>query len=255
MKRHLSRKEFLSLGVSGGLALVAAHCTLDDVPETTGSGGNGGATGSTSSTSSGASGSATSSSTGNGGGSSSTTTSSTTNGGSAGSGGSTSTGNGGNGGSGGTGGSSAGGKGGGGGSAGSGGKGGSGGSGGSKDAGAGGGGQDGGASCTSELLANISMNHVGMEHELHIPAADIAAGVAKVYVTTGALQNHMHYVSLTAADFMTLKMGGVVTKHSCNGGDHQYTIKCGTPPTAGTQTCTSTDNCGMSMSGATGPCT
>ena len=76
-------------------------------------------------------------------------------------------------------------------------------------------------------------------------------------MTTGATQNHMHYVHLTAADFTTLQTGGVVTKHSCNGGDHQYTIKCGTPPTAGTQTCTMTDNCGMSMTGTPtsgGPC-
>jgi len=112
--------------------------------------------------------------------------------------------------------------------------------------------------CTGMLTANISMNHVGMEHVLTIPAADIVAGVAKTYVTGGATANHVHYVQLTAADFMMLQSGGVVTKHSCNNGDHQYTIKCGTPPTAGAQTCAATDNCGMSMTGlptAGGPCT
>jgi hypothetical protein len=239
MKRHLSRKQFLSLSALGGLGLFATRCTLDDT--TTGTGGMGG----TNATGSGGSSTGTSTSA-----SSTSSTATTGTGGSAGSGGS-STSAGGSGGRGGAGGSS-GGKGGSGGSAGSGGRGGSGGAGGSKDAGA-----DGGGMCTGMLMANISMNHVGMEHMLVIPAADVAAGAAKVYATSGALQNHMHYVQLTAADFMTLQSGGVVTKHSCNGGDHQYTIKCGTPPTAGTQTCTATDTCGTSMTGmptAGGPC-
>src|SRR5262249_10956001 len=84
MKRHLSRKQFLSLGVYGGLGLVAAQCTLDDTPETTG--GHGGSTGNATTTSSGAAGSTSSSTTSSGGSGGSSTTSSTT--GNAGSGGS-----------------------------------------------------------------------------------------------------------------------------------------------------------------------
>jgi hypothetical protein len=241
MKRHLSRKQFLSLGVYGGLGFIAAHCTLESTHPEPEDGGSGGSTGSATSATTGST--ATTSTTGP------TTASATTSGSGGSTGSTTSSTTSGTGGKGGAGGSA--------GSGGKGGTGGSGGSGGSKDAGAGGGGQDAGGMCTGMLTANISMNHVGMEHILVIPAADVLAGVAKTYVTTGVTQNHMHYVALTAADFTTLQGGGVVTKHSCNGGDHQYTIKCGTPPTAGTQTCTTTDNCGMNMTGTPasgGPC-
>jgi len=234
MKRNLSRKQFLSLSAFGGLGLLVTRCTLDDTTTGTGGMAGTGTSGPTgSSTSSSSTSSMSSTATTGSGGSGGSSTSSSASGGKGGGGGS-------------------GGKGGAGGSAGSGGRGGSGGAGGSKDGGA-----DGGGMCTNMLTASISMNHVGMEHMLVIPAADVTAGMPKTYATSGALQNHMHYVALTAADFMTLAMGGTVTKHSCNGGDHQYTIKCGTPPTAGTQTCTATDNCGMAMTGAPtagGPC-
>jgi hypothetical protein len=237
MKRHLSRKQFLSLGVYGGLGLIGAHCTLDDTPESTGAAGNGGSSSST--TNNASTSASTTGPTGGSGGSSSSST--TGNGGSGGS----ASGNGGAGGSGGSGG-----RGGSGGSAGSGGKGGSGGSGGSKDAGAGGGGQDGGASCGTNVNANVSMNHAANPHALVIPPADIAAGVAKVYVTTNVpgmpAQQHMHWVQVTATDFTALKAGQTVKKHSCSGGDHEYVLKCGgTTDMGGAPACGESD-CGGS---------
>jgi hypothetical protein len=95
------------------------------------------------------------------------------------------------------------------------------------------------------------MNHAGNPHALVIPAADIAAGVAKVYVTTNVTgmpaQQHMHYVQVTAADFTALKAGQQVTKHSCSGGDHEYVLKCGGGAgMGGAPTCN--DECGGMMS-------
>jgi hypothetical protein len=247
MKRHLSRKQFLSLSALGGLGLFATRCTLDDT--TTGTGGMVG----TNATGAGGSSTATSTSA-----SSTSSTATTGSGGSAGSGGSSTSGggSGGKGGAGGSGGSGgAGGKGGSGGSAGSGGRGGSGGAGGSKDAGA-----DGGGICGANVTANVSMNHATGPHALIIPAADIAAGVAKVYVTTNVpgmtAQTHMHWVQVTAADFTALKAGMTVTKHSCSGQAHEYVLKCGgTNTMGGAPTCT--DMCGGAMTGTPamgGPC-
>ena len=227
MKRHLSRKHFLSLGVYGGLGLIAYALHARRHAETTGAAGQGGSsssgpTGPTTTSSSGAAGSTTSAAGGNGG--SGTTQTTTGTAGSGGAGGAPTSGsggkggNGGNGGTGGTGGSGgSGGKGGAGGSAGSGGKGGSGGTGGVERR---------GRKRRRRLVhGNAHRQHLhephGNEHVLQIPAADIVAGVAKVYATSGATANHMHYVQLTAADFTTLQTGGVVTKHSCNGGDRR----------------------------------
>jgi hypothetical protein len=101
------------------------------------------------------------------------------------------------------------------------------------------------------------MNHAGMPHGLVIPAADIAAGVAKIYATTNVpgmtAQSHTHYVQLTAADFAALKAGTTVKKHSCSGGDHEYVLKCGgTTDMGGAPTCN--DECGGAMTGTMGPC-
>jgi hypothetical protein len=107
------------------------------------------------------------------------------------------------------------------------------------------------------VTANVSMNHNAANngpHGLVIPAADIAAGVAKVYVTSNVtgqpVQGHMHYVQVTAADFTALKAGMTVKKHSCSGGDHEYVLKCGgTTDMGGAPTCN--DECGGMM---TNPC-
>jgi hypothetical protein len=76
-----------------------------------------------------------------------------------------------------------------------------------------------------------------------IPMADIIAGTQRCYNAEGTA-GHAHYITLTAADFTTLRNGGNVTKFSCNGGDHQYVLSCaaGAPaPVAPTQ-CTATSN-------------
>src|SRR5262245_48554088 len=88
------------------------------------------------------------------------------------------------------------------------------------------------AACAGEISADISANH---GHELKIPLADIMAGKEKCYNAQGA-SNHAHYITVTAADFTALKDGKVVTKVSCSGTQHEYTLSCKTPPAAGDPT-------------------
>jgi hypothetical protein len=249
MGHDISRKQFLSLGVLGGLGLFGA-CALEENSPKVGSGGSGGSSGSTTSTttaSGGAAGTSTSTSSTSGSGGSGGATSSSTGGGMAGNGGSSSAGgaagNGGTGGSG-TGGGGTGGSG----SGGSGsGNGGSGGTGGSKDAG----GADAG-SCKANPVAAISMNHNEANngpHYLAIPLEDIAAGVETIYRTVSMpnppYQSHIHSIKLTAADFAQLRAGMTVTKRSCDGHEHQYAIRCGTMAgVPGNKACMPADFCG-----------
>ena len=233
MKHHfMSRKHFLWLSVLGGMGALGLDCTLPDEDEPgDGSAGSGGSTlsGGTQTATGGSN--TTSTATGSAGSSGA----STTGGGTGGNGGTDVGGSGGTGGTGGSGGST-------GGSAGSGG------SGGVKDAGADAK-TDAGALCSTNVNANISMNHTGALHALIIPIADIRTGTAKVYVTTtGGTTPHVHYVQVTAADFTALKAGMTVTKYSCNAGDHEYVLKCG-----GTTDMGGAPNCGdaANMCGAT----
>jgi len=76
--------------------------------------------------------------------------------------------------------------------------------------------------CAAMIVAVISNNH---GHALSIPLADIEAGADMTYSAMGTA-THCHEVTLTAADFATLKGGGSVTKFSCNGGDHEYVLSC-----------------------------
>jgi hypothetical protein len=104
--------------------------------------------------------------------------------------------------------------------------------------------------CSGNITALISLNHTAQQggaHALSIPMADIMAGVEKCYDATGASTTHKHYVTLTAADFATLRSGGVVRKFTCNGGDHEYVLSCAAnPPTPGTPSqCTATSEQGM----------
>jgi len=66
-----------------------------------------------------------------------------------------------------------------------------------------------------------------------------------VYNARGAA-NHDHFIQITAADFAMLQSGQVVRKFSCNGGDHQFILSCGTPPAGVAPVCGGNANiCGM----------
>lgn len=83
-----------------------------------------------------------------------------------------------------------------------------------------------GATCGTDLVAEISCPH---DHAMTVSAADIAAGVDKTYDIKGTA-THSHLVTLTAADFATLKAGGTVFKFVPSMiQDHCVTISCGTP--------------------------
>jgi len=106
-------------------------------------------------------------------------------------------------------------------------------------------GSGGGSMCTTEITAQISMNH---GHTLSVPVADVMAGVAKIYNARGTA-THDHYVQVTAADFSVLKTGGTIKKVACNGGDHEFVLSCGTASEqAGDPKCSSSDMCASSMS-------
>ncbi|HEX2881857.1 MAG TPA: hypothetical protein VHO25_20165 [Polyangiaceae bacterium] len=79
-----------------------------------------------------------------------------------------------------------------------------------------------GAAGTAEFLSVfITADHM---HALQVPVADVTAGVAKSYDTTGE-SGHPHWIYLTAADFTTLAGGGTVIKYSCNDNhEHEFII-------------------------------
>lgn len=101
--------------------------------------------------------------------------------------------------------------------------------------------------CTQALVALISMNHPDGAHALTVDVADLDSVTDITYDISGASQ-HCHEITLTVADFTTLKGGGSVTKFTCNGGDHQITLSCGTPPQPGDPGCPSQQD----MTGACG---
>jgi hypothetical protein len=77
--------------------------------------------------------------------------------------------------------------------------------------------------CSTQLKTFIGANH---GHVLNVTAADVQAGVDKVYDTKGA-STHTHFIKLTAADFTKLASGGTVRKLSCNDGhEHEYIVNC-----------------------------
>jgi hypothetical protein len=63
------------------------------------------------------------------------------------------------------------------------------------------------------------------EHEVVIPAADVAAQVEKTYDIQG-LAGHAHTVTLSAADFQKLNKGGPVTLHSSRDPDDAHLHTC-----------------------------
>jgi len=100
------------------------------------------------------------------------------------------------------------------------------------------------------ISADVSNNH---GHELVIPLADIMAGEEKDYVT-GGTTTHCHIVTLTAADFATLRSGGEVRVVSCNNTEHEYALSCAGGVTANDPepTCDGSDEGGFPSGSCTG---
>jgi hypothetical protein len=94
--------------------------------------------------------------------------------------------------------------------------------------------------CNAALVALISNNH---GHELTVPLADLDSLVDIEYDISGT-SGHCHVVTLTAADFATLKGGGSVAVHTCNNTDHELTLSCATPPEPGPPDCDGTPQFG-----------
>lgn len=68
------------------------------------------------------------------------------------------------------------------------------------------------------------MNHpAGIEHIMSVPNTDVTAGVDKIYDIMGN-SVHTHSVTLTAADFATLKATGSVMVTSTVGALHTHPI-------------------------------
>ncbi len=77
------------------------------------------------------------------------------------------------------------------------------------------------ASCgTGANATAISGNH---GHALTVPAADIAAAVAKTYAIKGT-SSHDHQVSMNEAQFATLKTGASLTLTSSSVFSHVHTV-------------------------------
>jgi hypothetical protein len=76
--------------------------------------------------------------------------------------------------------------------------------------------------CSNGATAqSISLNH---GHLLTIPKADAVAGVQKVYSIKGT-SAHTHNVTITAANFVSLKNRQVVTVTATAGAGHTHVVK------------------------------
>jgi hypothetical protein len=84
----------------------------------------------------------------------------------------------------------------------------------------GGGGDDNTPAPGNAVSASIANNH---GHALTIPAADLDSVVAKTYNIQGSAA-HNHTVTLSAAQFATLKGGGMVTVTSSTAVGHDHVV-------------------------------
>ncbi len=83
--------------------------------------------------------------------------------------------------------------------------------------------------CTADVVAKISCPH-SPPHTLTIAKADIDAAVADKVFTLSMALGHTHTITMTAADWTTLKSGGTVFKYVEAGGsnqDHCVVLSCG----------------------------
>jgi hypothetical protein len=76
----------------------------------------------------------------------------------------------------------------------------------------------------------IANNHLHAPHSVVVSSADVAAGVDKTYDIMG-IASHTHQITVTAADFATLKMAGTIMVTSTPGPaglDHTHvvTVSC-----------------------------
>lgn len=106
------------------------------------------------------------------------------------------------------------------------------------------GGSDAGPMCTEDIrITSSGNNHT---HDFILTAAELNAGVEITKNTEGP--NHLHCLTITADELKTIREGGVVTKYTCNGGDHGYVISCASsapaPVTPTEMECASTPNLG-----------
>lgn len=78
-------------------------------------------------------------------------------------------------------------------------------------------------------------NHLpsGGDHELIVPAADVVAGLEKVYDIRGDNVGHTHTVTLTVAHFTSLQNSVAVSVTSSNNGPvgigHEHTVELSCP--------------------------
>ena len=70
------------------------------------------------------------------------------------------------------------------------------------------------------MSATIGSNH---GHSIEVSAADANAGVEKTYPIQGTSM-HPHTVTLTAADFATLRQTGTVTVMSSMDANHRHNV-------------------------------
>lgn len=99
-------------------------------------------------------------------------------------------------------------------------------SGNNNDAGGDAGGDGGGNACTTDLVLDNNNGGItsGHAHAFTIPAADLNSTTDKMYTMSG---DHVHNVTVTAADFTMLRAGQTVMKVSSETGHtHNVTIKC-----------------------------
>lgn len=98
------------------------------------------------------------------------------------------------------------------------------GTGGGSGTGTGGSGSGANACDSHEPMETIATNHaVGSQHILTVSAGDVSAGAEKVYSIKG-MSAHDHMVTISAANFATLKTGAMIMMTSTSGGGHTHAV-------------------------------
>jgi hypothetical protein len=86
--------------------------------------------------------------------------------------------------------------------------------------------KQGGNCATNGVTPVVEMLH-DPNHDLTIPASDVAAGVQKTYLLGDNGSGHVHEITLTAAHFANLQTGqGVQVLSTESGHSHHVTVNC-----------------------------